>query len=188
MMHLNHLPNQKKDERVLRFIRRHWIAVFLIILGFLAMGGIPLALGLYFFDTIAPFFTRPVIGPVITMGICVYFLLVWLFTFIEFTDYYLDTWIITNKRILDIEQKGLFNRTASELHLTQVQDCTAETKGFFQTMLNYGHVYIQTAGEMGRFHFQLIPRPEQVRQFILEVSEKHKSEHQARLLKQSHEE
>ena len=52
------------------------------------------------------------------------------FAFIEFTDYYLDTWIVTTERIISIEQKGLFERTASELDLISVQDATAEVHGF----------------------------------------------------------
>lgn len=185
MMHLDHLPNQKKDEKVLRFVRRHWIAVFKIVLAFVLLAGIPIGIGLHYWEVIYPWLAKPVFGPLITMMIGTYFLFVWLFAFIEFTDYYLDTWIVTNKRILDIEQRGLFNRTSSELHLTEVQDCTAETKGILQTVLDYGHVHVQTAGEQNRFKFKLVPRPERLKQFILEVAERHKREHQARTLRQA---
>ena len=41
-------------------------------------------------------------------------------------------WIITNDRILDIEQHGLFARTVSELRLHRVQDVTAEIKALIE--------------------------------------------------------
>ena len=83
----------------------------------------------------------------------------------------LDTWIITNERIINIEQEGLFNRTASELDLAAVQDTTAEIRGILQTLFTYGQVYVQTAGEKGRFHFKNIDNPEHVKELITRLVE-----------------
>ena len=94
-----------------------------------------------------------------------------------FTDYYLDTWIVTTRRVINIEQKGLFSRVISELHLNQVQDVTAETHGFIATILSYGHVYIQTAGTRERFEFKMVNDPVKVKARVSELVENDKRIH-----------
>ena len=67
--------------------------------------------------------------------------------FIFWIDYYLDMWIITSERIIDIEQTGLFRRQISEFMLDKVQDITVEIPDMIATFLKYGNLHIQTAGE-----------------------------------------
>ncbi|HAU65990.1 MAG: hypothetical protein UT30_C0012G0011 [Candidatus Uhrbacteria bacterium GW2011_GWF2_39_13] len=166
MMNLHQLPNQRLNEKVVLFLRRQWFAILTIITAFSILTGIPLLGGWYFWDTIQTWLDHPVIGPFLVILGSIYFLSIWLFAFLEFTDYYLDTWIITNERIISIEQNGLFNRTASELDLSSVQDTTAEIRGILQTVFTYGNVFVQTAGEKSRFHFKNIDNPEEVKQLI----------------------
>jgi len=120
MMRLDHLPNQRPDEHVVLFMRRHWFAILTIVAAFVLLTGLPLGLGWYFWLDIEPWVNGPVSGPIIVVFGSLYVLSVWLFAFIEFTDFYLDTWIVTNERIINIEQEGLFHRTASELDLAAV--------------------------------------------------------------------
>ncbi|MCR4313910.1 MAG: PH domain-containing protein [Candidatus Uhrbacteria bacterium] len=174
MMRLDHLPNQRPDEHVILFLRRHWFALLAIVAAFVLLVGVPLAAGWYFLDLVEEWLAHPVIGPLFVIVGSIYFLSIWLFAFLEFTDYYLDTWIITNERIINIEQEGLFNRTASELDLAAVQDTTAEIRGILQTLFTYGQVYVQTAGEKGRFHFKNIDNPEHVKELITQLVEEDK--------------
>lgn len=174
MMRLDHLPNQRPDEHVILFLRRHWFALLAIVAAFVLLVGVPLAVGWYFLDLVEEWLVHPVIGPLFVIVGSIYFLSIWLFAFLEFTDYYLDTWIITNQRIINIEQEGLFNRTASELDLAAVQDTTAEIRGVLQTLFTYGQVYVQTAGEKGRFHFKNIDNPEHVKELITQLVEEDK--------------
>jgi uncharacterized membrane protein YdbT with pleckstrin-like domain len=171
MMRLDHLPNQRPDEHVILFLRRHWFALLSIVAAFVLLVGIPLVVGFYFQETFMLWMEHSLIGPLLAVGGSIYFLSIWLFAFIEFTDYYLDTWIITNERIINIEQEGLFHRTASELDLAAVQDTTAEIRGILQTLFTYGQVYVQTAGEKGRFHFKNIDNPEHVKELITRLVE-----------------
>lgn len=173
-MRLDHLPNQRPNEHVILFLRRHWFALLAIASAFFLLIGIPLIIEWFFWETITYWITHPIIGPIFVITNSLYFLSIWLFAFLEFTDYYLDTWIITNERIINIEQQGLFNRTASELDLTSVQDTTAEIRGILQTIFTYGQVYVQTAGERGRFHFKNIDNPEHVKELITRLVEEDK--------------
>ncbi|MBI4257101.1 PH domain-containing protein [Candidatus Uhrbacteria bacterium] len=174
MMRLDHLPNQRPDEHVILFLRRHWFALLAIAAAFLLLVGIPLVGGWYFLDTVERWIAHPIMGPLLIVLSSIYVLSIWLFAFLEFTDYYLDTWIITNERIINIEQEGLFNRTASELDLAAVQDATAEIRGILQTLFTFGQVYVQTAGEKGRFHFKNIDNPENVKELITRLVEEDK--------------
>jgi len=175
MMRLNHLPNQRTDEHVILFMRRHWFAILTIVVAFLVLTGTPLALGWYYWEsTVSSWMESPVLGPLIVIVGSIYFLSIWLFAFLEFTDYYLDTWIVTNEPIINIEQDGLFHRTASELDLAAVQDTTAEIRGILQTVFTYGNVFVQTAGSKGRFHFKNIDNPENVKEQINQLVEEDK--------------
>jgi hypothetical protein len=171
MMDLKHLPNQRENEKVMLFMRRHWFAVLTIIIAFVLLTGIPLVIGFYFRETLNIWMQNQITGSLIAVLASMYFLAVWLLAFIEFTDFYLDTWIVTNERIINIEQEGLFHRTASELDLAAVQDTTAEIRGIMQTVFTYGNVYVQTAGEKGRFLFKNIDNPEHVKEVVTKLVE-----------------
>jgi len=88
-----------------------------------------------------------------------------------FVDYYLDIYIVTNERIVNIVQNGFFKREVSELHLHQVQDVNAAVKGIFPTMFHYGDILIQTAGEKENFIFKSIPHPYRVSRKIIDLLE-----------------
>src|SRR3989338_6513153 len=85
--------------------------------------------------------------------------------------YYLNVQIITNQRIVDITQDSLIHHTISELHLSNIEDVTAEVKGLFGTFLDYGNVYVQTAGAAERFVFDRVPNPTAVTKMILDLYE-----------------
>lgn len=171
MLRLNHLPNAIPDETIVHVLHRHPLTIFWLAMGYvLFLGCIPFLfwyLPLYQAELVAD----PVLMPLIVLGGSAFFLFAWLFLFQNFMDYYLDVWIVTNKRILNIEQTGLFTRIVSELRLYRVQDVTSTVKGIAETLFDYGNVEIQTAGEKTRFLFEQIPHPNSVSKSILELSE-----------------
>jgi uncharacterized membrane protein YdbT with pleckstrin-like domain len=167
---------QKSYEKIIYFLRRDTIVFILQALLFIFLLVIPV--GLYFFlqTTFPSLFTSTILYPLIVLLGSLYFLTVWLVFFTSFIDYYLDFWIVTNDRIINVEQH-LFSRTVSELDLYKIQDITGEAKGFLQTMFNYGNVYVQTAGEVGRFNFQEVPNPREVARKIMELMEEDRKYH-----------
>lgn len=172
MLDKKHLPNSLPEETTVLFLRRHWITLFSLTSITLIAVIAPLALR-FMLGYIAPdLVTAPASDAVSAVLFSMYYLAVLTFFFQEFIDYYLDTWIVTTERIINIEQQGLFNRVASEMHLPLIQDSSAEIKGMIQTFLDYGDVHIQSAGESQRFNFKNVPHPEQVRMTILQLAEK----------------
>jgi uncharacterized membrane protein YdbT with pleckstrin-like domain len=79
--------------------------------------------------------------------------------------------ILTTKNLIQILQKTLFNRKVSRLSMSNVEDVSAEQRGFFATVFNYGTLLVQTAGEMENFIFTLCPNPNKFAQQILEARE-----------------
>ena len=104
----------------------------------------------------------------------IYYLAMLVFTLTMWMDNYLDVWTLTSERIISREQKGLFNRVVSELDLTRIQDITVEQKGIVATILQYGDVYIQTAGEVERFIFSKVPNPYHISKLIQQLDEEAK--------------
>jgi hypothetical protein len=101
----------------------------------------------------------------------VYTLFLVLALFLIFVFYYLNVQIITNVRIVDIDQIGLFSHVISELHINTIEDVTSEVDGVFGTLLNYGDVYVQTAGTIDRFEFTNVPNPATIEKLILDLYE-----------------
>jgi hypothetical protein len=80
--------------------------------------------------------------------------------------------IVTDQRVIDVDQKSLFHRTVSEATLDKIQDATVEVKGVLPTMFNYGTVHVQTAGAQEVLDLDWIPDPFTVQQRILNLTKK----------------
>ncbi len=61
------------------------------------------------------------------------------------THYYLDLWVITDRRIIVIDQIHFFNRKVSSFRLERLQDIKVRISGILPTLLNYGTIRAQTA-------------------------------------------
>ena len=177
MMHLKSLPNARPGEHVVLFLRRHWIDVFKVFAFASFLIIIPLFVGGGLLFINAPILTHVIFGPLLLSLLGAYLLIVLIVTMTELTDYWLDVWIVTNERIINSEQHGLFNRVVSEVHLNQIQDITSEQRGLLGTFLTFGNVYAQTAAERERFTFKNIDNPDTVKIHIGELITECKTTH-----------
>ncbi|MDP3957312.1 MAG: PH domain-containing protein [bacterium] len=164
-----HFQGQREDEEIFYVIHRHWFNILTHFLTIL----------LFLFLLIASFLFLPFFFPEIAATESVrffvfiestFFIFLWLFGFLTWIDYYFDVWVITSERIVNIEQKGLFVRQVSELAFSRVQDVTTTVEGIIPTVLNFGDVHIQTAGEEERFVFRQVPDPYKVKDTIMRLS------------------
>lgn len=159
-------PGQEPNEKIHLFLRRYWLSFLPSLLITFVMLLLPLVvfLGIKIAGITLGDFRNLAI-----LGTSCYILFVLAFFITAFIDYYLDICIVTDRRIIDIDQRGLFNRQISEQNLIRVQDVTAKKKGIFQTFFDYGNVYVQTAGEAPNFEFMAIRKPNEVAQQILKL-------------------
>lgn len=77
--------------------------------------------------------------------------------------------ILTNRNVTQVIQNSLFSRQVSELNLNNVEDVTADKRGIWAMIFNFGEVRIETAGEQNNFHYQYCPDPNYYGQQILDM-------------------
>jgi hypothetical protein len=170
--------NLHPGEKIKVIVRHHWA-------GFL--GYIGLALGMILAPLVMIVAANGLINQglgdlsaIIGLFISGFFVFVLTFLFGAWINYYYDIVFITNRRILNIDQKGLFSRGTSELALKQVQNVSAQVEGFLQTTFNYGTLVIETAGAgtsddphhpglQGYFTVRELPDPNRLARLIIEL-------------------
>lgn len=134
----------QKGEKVLLITRTSWIT--LIIPAFLAMAGLVVA---YFID----FFGW---GLAVSVPLLLYFLyryLAWL----------VNIWGVTNYRVID--ETGLLSHYAKESPLEKINNVSYD-QTLFGRILNYGHVEIQTAAEIGSTDYHHVHGPKMLKDTI----------------------
>lgn len=167
----------KSYEKIVCRLRRHWFTFLPAIAFFLLLLALPI--GLYWIIALnfSGWLNSPIGFPILILFASIYYLSVILYFFTYFVTFYLDVLIMTNDRLVDVDQNSLFSRTVAEVDLYQIQDATSEVKGIFATLFNYGNVIIQTAGALPKFTLSNIPNPHQVRQMLMDLSAEDKKYH-----------
>ena len=160
MLHL------QEGERIDIKARKHWFILFRASFGIFIIYLLPFV-GWRFFTGQAGVSLPPVNPSLLIFLSSVWTLLLWAKFFSLWTDHYLDIWIVTDRRIVNIDQKGLFSREVSTLRIECVQDVTLEIHGIVATVLGFGNVLVQTAGESEEFLIKGIANPEYVKRKIL---------------------
>ena len=162
-----YFPGQGPEEQIALFIRRHWMAFFPWIV-------VTPVLIVVFFAVVTFLWLSAdsQLHILFLFGGSIYYLLV-LFVFLRaWMSYYLDVTIVTERRLIDIEQDGIFARRIAEQSLLRVQDVSAGQNGFLQHLFNYGNLYIETAGEQPNFELHNLPRPNDIAQTILNLHDR----------------
>ena len=162
----NSFEGQKDGEKVILLLRRHPFTI-LVRIGFFSLACLaPIVIGIIFL----PYLMAHGLLNLFFFASSVWFLGFWLAIFYSLTIYTLNTVIITNDRIIDSDQHGLFNREISELHSHRIQDISTHVNGVIETFLGFGDVMVQTAASEKQFIFHKIPRPEKVKDAIMQVT------------------
>jgi hypothetical protein len=163
----------EQNEYIVKEVRRHWFFVFTRATLYIFFAFIPILV----YPFIVPFLpavllveggTLSIAAPMYTLWL----LMLWVAFFFFWTDYYLDVLVVTNCRIMDIEQRGFFNREISEFRLENIQDITIDIQGFLPTMLDFGDVHVQTASENREFIIKDAAHPEAVKRLIANEHDK----------------
>jgi len=138
------------SEVVLATVRKHWFVIMaelfgtfmLILLPFAVLTG--LALFPSAFDVIG--FNIFAYANIVVFFVCAWLLLSLLGGFAIWTHYYLDLWVVTDRRIILVDQVHFFSRNVSVFRLERMQDIEFKVTGIIATLLNFGSLKAQTAG------------------------------------------
>ncbi len=163
-----------ENETILLVVRRHWIVLLMNGIVLLGTYLIPVvALSLFHFVPIEELITFD--GNVFYIGLFFFFawtLIMWMVAWNMWTNYYLDTIIITNKRLFNIEQYGLFRRESNSFRADRIQNVSVRVNGIIQTLLDYGTIRIETAGEKEDFVAPHIPHPYEIKRLVGEQQDR----------------
>src|SRR3989344_3370861 len=103
-------PGQHPDEPIVIFTRRHWIQ-FVAALAFVILIVAAYVGALFAIGQIAPLDLGRGTARLVLIAVSgIFLMMAWLFLYVRFIDFYLDVWILTGERIVQIKQRSLFNR------------------------------------------------------------------------------
>lgn len=166
----------EEDEKVLKVIRKHWFIITLELIASLAMMVIPMTvlLVLLVVSKNSTLFTDFDLSHYLPLTF--YFLNIWILLslitgFISWTNFYLDYWVITDRRIIVYDQVSLFSRKVSSFRLERLQDIKYSLNGIVQTLLKFGTVTIETASHTNSFKSEGLPVPDQIYSIIQKATD-----------------
>lgn len=167
------LHDFRENERVIAIVRHHWFVLFRDIIGVAILFVLPFFLLPLAFSFAVQSGTLPSIpGGVVVFFSSLWALIMWHILFARWTDYYYDIWVITNWRIIDIDQKGFFNRSvATLLTLDHIEDVETVVTGVIGSLLNFGNIQVQTAAAHVEFLMSEVPNPTGIERAIRSAQE-----------------
>jgi uncharacterized membrane protein YdbT with pleckstrin-like domain len=164
------IQNQADDEEIIRVWRRHPVTLIGPLFKILAFAAIPIALilitGFSFLGSPILFALFMVIlGVVVTFGAY------------QWVSWYGDVYVLTNYRIIDVEQQGFFSRSFAETTLNNIQDISHEVTGVAATLWDYGTIVVQTAGASPDISLNQIGHPQASTVYLLKNQQKYLKDH-----------
>lgn len=82
-------------------------------------------------------------------------------------SWYFSVYIVTDQRLLQIKQKGLWTRSVVDMNLSQIQMVNYEVSGIQETMLGFGTIMMQTF--VGDLVIHDVHHPEKTQKKILGI-------------------
>lgn len=160
---------QEEKEKIVLLLRQHWVTnlgwiiacVFFTLLPYLFFSIKEIVLS----GEIIDFFTPQVVFVLLS----VWYLLVFGFMFSRFIHWYYNVYIVTTRRIIDVDFYGVLYKKISEADLNKIQDVTHTTIGTMELLFNFGEVRVQTAAEFSDIEFENVPNPSDVHKVIGEL-------------------
>lgn len=160
------IHNQSEDEQILHVWRHHRITLIGPVLRIISLLLVPILLLVI---TGLSMFTSPWLFGLylIIVGITL------TYAAHEWASWYGDVYVMTNYRIIDVEQEGFFHRKMSEASLLRIQDVSFQISGIWQTFFDYGTVLVQTAGSVDNVDMNNIADPAYQTKLLLQAQEKY---------------
>lgn len=165
--------NLESGEEVLAITRRHKFLIVIQLLSFVAIALIPPVLLLFMVGYLRELQLEVTeYGPHLIYVYATWLLFTWIAAFITWTDYYLDVLVITSRRLIIANQKGLWRRSLASFRLERLQEVNVEIDGILPTLLDFGTLRAETAGHgEEEFHMANLPDPRALKAIIMDAVE-----------------
>jgi membrane protein YdbS with pleckstrin-like domain len=149
---------QHTKEEVISIIHRHWYALFWPVVK-------------VFFGLVIVFILFRLFG---ASKFSAYALLLWLiiggvYILINWFNWARDRYILTDERVINLQQKSLFSRAVYEAPYENIQDLSYEINGFWATFFRFGNVRVQTAGTKEGIVMEQVARPRRLKSKIVKI-------------------
>ena len=164
---VRYFKEQFDDEEVLMVFRKHPVVMRKGIL--IASVGILLPM-LYIMALTFIYANNPEKLPSVTMfyiALGVGFLLAIILMLPSWISWYYSVYIVTNQRLIQISQKGMFRRSMVSFGLNQIQMINYEIGGFQETVLGFGTIMVQTY--VGSLTIHEVHHPGKIQKELLHI-------------------
>jgi Bacterial PH domain len=159
-----HFPDQFDDEEVLFMFRKHPVVMRK---GLIVACAAMLAGPVYTFILT---YTQPNNLPSIGFffgSIAASFVLAMILFFPSWIAWFYSVFIVTDQRLIQITQKGLFHRTVVDLTLSQIQMVNYQISGLQETLLGFGTIMMQTY--VGDLVIHDVHHPAEIQKKVLKI-------------------
>jgi hypothetical protein len=92
----------------------------------------------------------------------------------SFLTWFFNVFIITNRRVIDVDFYSMVHKDIASAKLESIQDMSVVTTGVFASLIDFGTLYVQTAGQNPKIEFEDIPHPSKVTKILNELIAKKK--------------
>jgi uncharacterized membrane protein YdbT with pleckstrin-like domain len=134
----------QKGEQILLVTRTHWVKLIFPVI--IALIGLVASYFIGFMEW----------GWIVALAGLLYFLLVYL-------SWKVNIWVVTNFRVID--EAGLLSHFAKESPLEKINNVSYD-QSLWGRILNFGHVEIQTAAEVGATDYYNVQNPKRLKDTI----------------------
>lgn len=166
----------RENEHIILTLHRHWIILIFHFANFIALFATSWVLLAYQSSII------DLLGSALYWGWLSLFWIIFLtFILLNWINDELDLFIITESRVIGIDQISILSRTVSECSLDRVQEVNAHTAGILQTLFGFWDVHIHTASESSNMVIRFAPDPIENARRINNVIQEYRKSHETRV-------
>jgi uncharacterized membrane protein YdbT with pleckstrin-like domain len=156
-------PGQQEGEDVQLVFRQHPLVMRKpLILGLLAILFVVLPLDFIF--------TGMLYGILVKLALGISAAVLFIYWPYHFMGWYYSVYIVTDRRLIEIKQKGLFDRKVREWQLDLIQNLNYHINGFQAVIFHYGTITAETYS--GNLEMPTVYRPVEVHTRLMEIVRK----------------
>ena len=81
------------------------------------------------------------------------------YIWVSFINWYFNVGFVTNRRVVDVDFYNLLYKELTEARMERIEDVTIKGGGYFESIFDYGTIFVQTAGTEANVEFKDVPHP-----------------------------
>lgn len=159
-------PGRRENEQIKLIIRKHKIIFLFLFIKVFMLILLPFAvmIAVTYFQLISLAYL-----PLAWAFFLLIILFCQLVIFVEWLNEELDTVIVTDERIINVNQISFLHRSVIETSLAHVSDARGVQRGIWSDLFNYGILELQSENSNGLSRIEYVAYPFKVAEQILEV-------------------